>query len=133
MPVDWQGCAFPVMTVPDLSGYGHRGDDGAVRVGNRQVVTQQAASAVLRLLHRNRRLCPSDFSHPLPFLGGGLREGERQRTANQAAAFTSIFFCCSTAFAVFGMVMVSTPLANSAAILSRSTPSGTVKLRWNEP
>ena len=36
----------------------------------------------------------------------------------QAAAFTSIFLCCSTAFAVFGMVMVSTPLEKSATILS---------------
>ena len=36
----------------------------------------------------------------------------------QAAAFTSIFLCCSTAFAVFGMVMVSTPFEKFATILS---------------
>jgi hypothetical protein len=46
------------------------------------------------------------------------RTGARSPEALQAADFTSIFFCCSTAFAVFGMVTVSTPFEKSAAILS---------------
>lgn len=51
----------------------------------------------------------------------------------QAAAFTSIFFGSAFALAVFGKVTVSTPLANSAAILSGSTSSGSAKLRRNAP
>jgi hypothetical protein len=43
---------------------------------------------------------------------------------SQEADFTSIFFCCSSAFAVFGTVMLSTPFEKSAEIWSRSTPSG---------
>src|SRR3954447_9739349 len=49
------------------------------------------------------------------------------------AAFTSIFFDCADAAIVFGSVTVSTPLAKLASILSRSTPSGRLKLRWNAP
>lgn len=49
------------------------------------------------------------------------------------APFTSIFFCCFCASCVFGSVSVRTPFENSAAILSRSMPSGRAKLRWNAP
>jgi hypothetical protein len=67
------------------------------------------------------------------------RKGRGATTAMAAAApayqpaFTSIFFCCFCASAVFGKVSVSTPLAKSALILSRSMPSGSEKLRWKAP
>ena len=63
--------------------------------------------------------------------GAGPPPAKPQRV--QAAAFTSIFFCGFCAAAVFGKVIVSTPFERSAAILSRSTPSGNTKARWNEP
>ena len=65
-----------------------------------------------------------DIASVTPIARTAGRVGE-VGVVGQAPAFTSIFFCCSIAFADFGIVMVSTPLEKSAAILSRSTPSGT--------
>ena len=54
-----------------------------------------------------------------------LRRQDGRDNERYAADLTSIFFFCSTALAVFGIVTVRTPLEKSAAILPRSTPSGT--------
>lgn len=51
----------------------------------------------------------------------------------QAAGLTSIFRVGFRASSVFGNVIVRTPFASSAAILSRSIPSGSAKARRNEP
>ena len=58
---------------------------------------------------------------------------EARNAVDQAAALTSIFFGSATAAGVFGNVTVNTPLPKSALILSRSIPSGSVNVRWNEP
>lgn len=50
-----------------------------------------------------------------------------------AEALTSTFLAAAFASGFLGSVIVSTPLAKSAEILSTSTPSGSTKLRLNEP
>ena len=76
--------------------------------------------------HRVVRSAPTGVAYPpatrpVPC----LRRQDGRDNERQTADLTSIFFFCSTALAVFGIVTVSTPLEKSAAILSRSTPSGT--------
>jgi len=46
---------------------------------------------------------------------------------------TGIFFSFLRACSVFGNVIVSTPFLKFASIRAASTPSGTLKERWNEP
>lgn len=68
---------------------------------------------------------------PPPGLSRG-RDGRGDLMKNcYAAFFTSIVFFI--AGAALGSVTVNTPLANSALILSLSTPSGTTNERWNAP
>jgi hypothetical protein len=74
---------------------------------------------------------------PSRFLGWpqaarGLPESPAALPADHPA-LTSIFFWRFCASAVFGSVSVSTPLEKSAPIFSRSTPSGSEKLRWKAP
>lgn len=63
----------------------------------------------------------------------GMGGSVRRRPDRRYFAFTSIFFCCFTASAVLGRVSKRTPAENEASILSRSMPSGSVKVRWKEP
>ena len=50
-----------------------------------------------------------------------------------ALALTSTFLEAALASGFLGSVIVSTPLAKSAEILSRSIPSGSTRLRLNDP
>ena len=72
---------------------------------------------------RKRRAISGTDRIPTDATGSGVR------AVDQAAAFTSIFFGSATAAEFFGRLKVKTPLLNSALILSRSTPSGRVKVR----
>lgn len=58
------------------------------------------------------------------------------RAPRVAAAYLdlmAIFFSCFTASAVFGRLILRTPLSKFASILFSSTPSGRRNDRWNEP
>lgn len=55
----------------------------------------------------------------------------RQDFGAVASDFTAIFFDCTSGF--FGTVIASTPRSSEACSLSSSAPSGSVKLRLNEP
>src|SRR6266404_3505393 len=75
-------------------------------------------------------------TYPIPAAIKGRRAEPVATEGNacvQLAALISIFLVGFCAFAVFGKVTVRTFLDRSAAILSRSTPCGSAKARWNEP
>jgi hypothetical protein len=117
-------CKVPHMTSADLW-------NRALR--NRRTFRRQG-----RFLNNSNRLLPNLIwaQRKMSELQTSLQpENFKQttRVRGQAAVLTSIFFSAFCASWLFGSVTVSTPLLKAASILLVSTPSGTRKLRSNEP